>query len=181
MEIAFGLAVLALLAIGLMRRKKATNEWKAEERYEESGQWIDKRPGERGAYGSLDEEMEANRQYIARQGKVLELAELAQSFCFAGIAGYADLPETTLKKHRDFCKAEAFNLIEFAGLLTQETTVPPATTPASHPLHESLKKKTLAYLYEQFPPLLELELDKIKILDQAAGQFAERILRQTNG
>lgn len=177
MEIAFGLVVLALLALGLMRRKKETTVWKAEERYEESGQWIDKRPGERGAYGSLDDEMEANRQYIALQGKITALADLAQTFCFSHLENYASRSDTALKKHRDTCKSAASWLFEYAGMLQKEReTRLEEDNPENTGLLADLRKKTLGHLYTDFPQLLELDLEKIRLLDHAAGIFARRIL-----
>lgn len=177
MEIAFGLIVLALLALGLMRRKKETKVWKAEERYEESGQWIDKRPGERGAYGSLDDEMEANRLYIAQQGKIAELAELAQNFCFSNLEKYSELSDAALKKHREICKSGARVLLEYANRLQKEPENPIAETDPENSGHGStLRKQTLGYLYEHYPRLLELDLEKIRQLDHAAGVFSHRVL-----
>ncbi len=176
MEIAFALIVLALIILGLRNRKKEKKTWIKEERYEESGDWIDKRSGERGTYGSLDDEMEANRQYIARQSKVSELAIAVQASCFAQQADYQNLTTDQLKRHLAFCKSELNGLLEQIehllkgrGLLIAESTLPP------NELIRVLKKQVLDFSFERFPKLLDLEIEQIQRFDQAAEQVAGRI------
>ncbi len=82
MEILFGLVVLALIIMGLRHRKKQDRKWLKEERYDESGAWIDKRAGERGTYGSRDREMEQERHLIRRSGNIEGLIHTIQTHCF---------------------------------------------------------------------------------------------------
>ncbi len=179
MKIAFGLLVLVLIILGLRNRKKEKKEWVKEERYDESGAWIDKRSGERGTYGSHDEEMEANRRYIAKQSKVSELARSVQSFCFAQYPDFQSLSDEKIKRHLAVCKAEASWLFNFAETLTGGKT-PHIKEYAlkDSPLHQTLKKLILDFSFNRFPKLLDLEIEQIKIFDLAAGQFSDKVLRE---
>jgi hypothetical protein len=176
-ELFLGLAVLVLLVIGLRRRKNEKKRWVEEERHDESGRWIDKRAGERGTFGTLDEEMESNRQYIARQAKTVELARLAQNFCFERLPDFHLLSETELKGHFSRCQSEAGMLLLVAEKMAQGAA--PGPVPASdgdNDLAISLKKLVLSFLYAEYPRLLDVEIEQLKRLDLAAGHFAERIV-----
>jgi hypothetical protein len=176
-ELFFGLAVLALLVIGLQRRKNEKKRWVEEERHDESGRWIDKRPGERGTFGSLDEEMESNRQYIARQAKTVELARLAQNFCFERLPDFHRLSEKGLKEHFSRCQSEASMLLLVAEKMAQGA--PPGPVPASDGANDRailLKKMVLSFLYAEYPRLLDAEIEQLKRLDLAAAHFAERVM-----
>ncbi len=178
MEIAFGLLVLALIILGLRNRKKEKTAWVKEDRYDESGNWIDKRSsGERGTYGSLDEEMEANRQYIAKQGKISALAQIVQAFCFAQHADYPSLSDEQIKRHLVFCKSEALGLLEQIENLLNGRGISIAETalPADN-LRTMLKKQVLNFSYEYFPKLLDVEIEQIKKFDLAAEHLANRVL-----
>ncbi len=177
MEIIFGIVVLVLIILGLRNRKKEKSSWIKEERYEESGAWIDKRSGERGAYGSLDEEMEANRLFIAKQSKINELTVNIQAFCFAQIPDFHKLSEESLQKHRAFCKSEITGLFEQIDQLTtgRQANVADASYPANE-FRAGLKKQVLDFSFDRFPKLLDLEIEAIKKFDLATEQLSERVL-----
>lgn len=176
MEILFGLLILALIVLGLRRRKKEDSAWRKEERYEESGAWIDKRPGERGAYGSLDEEMEANRRYIARQGRVSELAEQAQAFCFEHLPGFDVLDNAQLRQHLARCKSEIEALFQQAEEIAQGRRIAAVRQEAAaNASQTALKKLLLDYCFEHFPALLDAEIEEIKTFDRAAEAAAMRL------
>jgi len=177
MEIAFGLLVLVLIVLGLRNRKKEKKEWVKEERYDESGAWIDKRTGERGTYGSLDEEMEANRQYIAKQGKISELALAIQTFCFAQHPDYPNLSEGQIKSHLAFCKSELAGLFDQIENLTKGRGIAVAEASFSaDDLRKALKKQVLDFSFERFPKLLDLEIEQIQKFDLATELLAQKVL-----
>jgi hypothetical protein len=176
MEILFAVLVLALLIIGLLNRKKEKKEWLKEERFEESGDWLDKRSGERGTYGSLDEEMEANRAYIAKKGKVSELAQNIQGLLFAQSNDFQTLSDERIKQHLSFCKSEItvfFDQIEAWTSGKQSPTLSPEVPELA--LQPEIKKLVLDFVFERFPKLLDLEIEQIKQVDQSAGHLAHRI------
>lgn len=177
MTILFALLILLLLIVGLLNRKKSKKEWVKEERYEESGNWIDKRSGERGTYGSLDEEMEANRLYISKQRKINESAQAVQGVLFKQHPNYQELSLEKQKTHHSYCKTEIAGLFDRIELLKQgkfQQAEAPILPP--HAIRTLLKKQILAFSFEAFPELLDLEIEEIKKLDNAADQIAERIL-----
>lgn len=179
MEFLFAILVLALLVLGLRNRKKSKKEWVKEERYEESGAWIDKRSGERGTYGSLDEEMEANRLYIAKQGKISELALAAQAYCFEQIIDFQHFNDKQLKAHLAFCKSELNGLFETVEAFTKGAKIPiPERSVAPNESTQGLKKVLLDFSFERFPKLLDLEIEQIQQFDQLTAQAAQRILAE---
>ena len=177
MEIVFGLLILALILLGLRNRKKEKKEWVKEERFEESGAWIDKRSGERGTYGSLDDEMEANRHYIARQSRIAELSQAVQSFYFAQYPNFYTLSDEQIKGHLALLKTEISRLFEQIEDLLKGGTIQTGSSdfPANE-LRFALKKVLLDFSWERFPPLLDLEITKIKQYDQATEHAAQRLL-----
>lgn len=179
MEILFGLLVLTLLVFGIRNRKKSKSEWLREERYDESGDWIDKRSGERGTFGSLDEEMESNRKYIAKQAKVSELAQLIQHFILDQVPDYHQLTSEKTKRFFAFCKSEANWLLGHVENLTrdQPSSVSKIDYPPSE-LRDKLKKLVLDFSFERFPQLLELEIEQVKKFDHSAEQLSERTLQE---
>jgi hypothetical protein len=179
MEFLFAILVLALLILGLRNRKKSKKEWVKEERYEDSGAWIDKRSGERGTYGSLDEEMEANRLYIAKQGKISELAQDVQAYCFAQIIDFQNFNDHQLKQHLAFCKSEINGLFEkVEAFVKREKVAIPDRIVANQESTQGLKKVLLDFSFERFPKLLDLEIEQIQQFDQTAAQTAQRILAE---
>ena len=176
MEILFGLIVLALIIAGLRRRKKQDRKWLQEERYDESGAWIDKRGGERGTYGSRDREMEQERMGISRSGKIEGLTLLLQNHCFEQYPGLFPLGEAPMKRWLAFSreKSAAFaGVIE--GLCTGHPPEPPPPPARNDAGRDALKKKILDYSYDRFPALLDLDLDIIKQFDRLAARLADEI------
>ncbi len=179
MEIAIGLLVLALIILGLRNRKKEKKEWVKEERYEESGAWIDKRSGERGTYGSLDEEMETNRHYIAAQSKISALALATQAFCFAQHRDFQSLNDGQIKRHLAFCKSEAAGIFAHIESLTHGRGISIDEAPlAPNELRTALKKYVLSISYEHFPKLLDLEIEQIQKFDLAVEHVSKRVLEE---
>lgn len=180
MEILFGLIVIALLVLGLRHRKKQDKKWLREERYEESGAWIDKRSGERGTYGSLDREMEQERRRISNLGKVEELVYLIQNHCVEYFPEGFSTKDPAGKEWLVFTKTRAAAFIRVIGQLpggeVPELPEPPAE---DHEKNASLKKKILDYSYEQFPDLLNLDLEVIKKFDLLARQLSDAVTEET--
>ncbi|HLP94003.1 MAG TPA: hypothetical protein VK168_08200 [Saprospiraceae bacterium] len=174
MEILFGIVVLVLLVWGLANRKKAKKEWIQEERYEESGSWIDKRSGERGTYGSLDEEMEANRKYISQQGKVNELSRAIQAYLGEHQPGYS----RDVQAHYEAIKSEIQTLFRQIEALKKGQEIPLRENETLEgAIISPLKKQILDFAYQEFPELLNLEIAQIKRLDAYCVQMCARILR----
>ena len=179
MEIAFGLVVLALLIWGLLNRKKDEKKWLEEERYEESGAWVDKRSGERGTYGSLDEQRENDRRDLKRQSAAGELTRLVQAFCFERYSGYHDLSDAQIKAHLALTKRLANALVAQAEQLVSRGTFggeEPAGPAGEEPARRELKKKILDFFYERYPALLDLDLALIRKFDLLAGEMAGAVL-----
>ena len=177
MEIVFGLMVLALIILGLRNRKKRNKTWLKEERFEESGDWIDKRPGERGAYGSLDEEMESNRLKIARQSKINDLVHEIQAWCFENHPDYPFLNEEQLKRHSASCKSMVAGLFDQIEQLLRgrEPVIEDGLLPQAA-LHTGLQKIMLNFAYNHFPKLLDLEIGQIQRFDLLTQTLASRML-----
>jgi hypothetical protein len=182
MEILFGIVILALLIWGLINRKQHRREWIKEERYEESGAWLDKRSGERGTYGSLDEEMESSRKWISMQGKANELAKNLQTTIAAQLPEYQSLEPDQQKRYFDWLKSEILNLFKrLEDLKTGKSSPNNTLESALHPLATPLKKQVLDYCYTQFPDLLRLDIEVLKDWDQTCQQWCDRILSKLPG
>ena len=177
MGIIFGLAVLVLLFLGLWNRKKQDKKWVNEERYDESGAWIDKRAGERGTYGSLDLEMEKERHWISRLGKIEGMAYLIQTHCFEQYPGRFPLNDPNMKTWLAFTKTRATTFVAMIEKLVGGK-IPEAPVPnvGDDENRRSLKKKILDYSYERFPKLLDIDLDVIKKFDLLAGQLSDAVI-----
>ncbi len=177
MEIIFGIIIMVLLVWGLINRKKGKTAWIKEERFEESGSWIDKRSGERGTYGSLDDEMEANRQYISLQGKVSELAQSIQSLLSKQLPEFQTKTHDDLKRHFSLIKSELLDyFIQCQGLIKGKSVRQTPQVHALHPLASDLKKSVLNYSYQHFPELLQLDIEILKQLDADCELMCNRIL-----
>lgn len=180
MEILFGLIVLALIILGLRHRKKQDRKWVQEERYDESGAWIDKRAGERGTYGSRDREMEQERKRTSRSGKIEGLASLMQNHCFGQYPGLFSPGDASTKRWLVFNREKAAAFVDMIGRLLEGRTPEMPDLPAQNDAgRDALKKKILNHAYEQFPELLDLDLDVIKQFDRMAGQLADTMLGLT--
>jgi len=176
MEILFGLIVLALIIAGLRRRKKQDRKWLQEERYDESGAWIDKRGGERGTYGSRDREMEQERMRISRSGKIEGLVLLAQDHCLERYPALSPLEKGAERRWLALIRGKAAAFVAVIGQLLEGRTPGQPARPARNDAgRDALKKKILDYSYDRFPALLDLDLDMIKQFDGMAAQLADEI------
>jgi len=173
--ILFGVLILVLLAAGLTRRKRGARAWVKEERYEETGQWVDKRTGERGTWGSLDAEMTRDRQQLVRQGRVVELAELLRQYMAGHSPSFANLSEEQIMAFRTNTRAQAAQMI--TNIEQIKNGQPPvaavvATVSAGDAQHGALKKQMLDFAYRHYPALLELDIDTLRSFDLAVGKWA---------
>jgi len=179
MQLFFALFILVALSLALYNRRKEKKTYVKAERKEESGHWIDKRKGERGTYGSLDEEMESARRQVAHQGRVGELTLLVRNFAFEQVPGFHDLSDAQIKDWNSLVRTRASEMLTIASQfeagkaaeLAMQTTFEDEAT-------QALKKQILAFLYDRFPGLLALDLDKIQQFDQFTGHWAHALLEQ---
>ncbi|MEZ4918841.1 MAG: hypothetical protein R2792_07000 [Saprospiraceae bacterium] len=166
MGIGIGIAIIVLIAAGLYSRNKQKKAWVAEERYDESGNWLDKRAGERGTYGSLDEEMEAERKQTNKARKARELSSLIQKFAFEEIPGFHERHASQIKLFLDSAKTQGKLIAEvLEKASTGKLPAPPDAAPQHEVLAENLKKQILAFAYQEYPGLLEQEIAQIQSLD----------------
>lgn len=179
MEIAFGLFILAILIIGLLNRRRQKKAWLKEERHDESGAWMDKRAGERGTYGSLDAEREKERSRISRQGKANELVRQVRDYAFEHYPGFSELNDFKIKDFSDFAKTKTTLLLATIEQLL-EGKMPALTeqsiSESAH--HSALKKQILDFSYENFPALLELEIEPLKSFDAYVASMAESLIEK---
>lgn len=167
MGIAFGLFIVAIIILGLIARRRQNKAWVQEERYDESGAWVDKRSGERGTYGSLDAEMELERSQMTRQGQVNDLARLIRDHAFEHFPGFHEMSDAQIKSYSAFTKQQAAQLIDAIGQFTGSRISDPAKqSPVETPYSQALKKKILDFSYRHFPALLDLEIETIKQFDR---------------
>ncbi|MCC6460447.1 MAG: hypothetical protein IT260_08255 [Saprospiraceae bacterium] len=178
MEIAFGFFVLVIFLVAFYQRRQTRKTWVAEERQEERGDWIDKRAGERGTYGSLDAEREQERKTLAQQGRAIELARLVRTYAFDHYPGFHELSDAQLKAFSAYARLQAAQLIEILeALLAGRGLNQQSAAAASGNVHAgAIKTILLDYAYAQFPALLDLELETIKALDQQAAGMADALL-----
>lgn len=178
MGITFGLIVLVLLLAGLYYQRKKNKTWVAEERYEESGDWIDKRSGERGTFGSLDAEREHERKSLVQQGQINELARLLRAYCFEQYPGFNDLSDVQIKSFTNFARSQAKQWLKHieSYLNRQPPTLPTPEADNAHAL--ALKKIILDFSYTHFPKLLNLELEQLQDVDQLAASIAAAHLKE---
>lgn len=171
MGIAFGILVLVLLILALWNRRKSDKAWIKEERYDESGVWIDKRAGERGTYGSLDAEMERERLYVSRINRINDLARLIRDFAFEHVEGFHLRNDAEIKNYLLFAKRQAEQCVLAAeqALQSPKPTVDSATPeePAAQ-----LAKNIRAFLFQAYPELLDLDLDVLRALDAEITRIA---------
>lgn len=177
MQLLFGLFILVVLVIGLFNRRKAKKQWLKEERFDESGAWIDKRASERGAYGSLDEEMEQARKSVAREGRIGELAQLLRDFAFNQYAGFHNLSDEQIKSFNAHVRRVAYDAVSrMEELQKGKTNLPAPETEPKGALVDALKKSLLEFGYQHYPALLNLELEQIRLFDQLCAGWADKLL-----
>ncbi|TNE69211.1 MAG: hypothetical protein EP344_00690 [Bacteroidetes bacterium] len=178
MGILFGVLVLALLVAGLFYQRRQNKAWVKEERYEESGNWIDKRAGERGTYGSRDAERETERQSITREGRVRELAQHWRNYAFEQYPGFHEWTDDQIRKFTTEARGLAREVVEMAEHCLKgrpEEAVPAADPLSPHP--QALKRITLNYLYDQYPALLDRDIEVLQRLDRALAAKVSTLLR----
>jgi hypothetical protein len=170
MGVAFGLIVLILLLAGWYYRRQQRKTWVAEERFEESGDWLDKRAGERGTYGSLDAEMEQARLSVRHRGRSIELTRLIRTFAFESVPGFADRSDAEIREFNQLAREQATLLLRVfeSGQLTDA----PVSRRAADGVSETLKKHILQYAYQEYPTLAERDLEWIRALDGVVGGYA---------
>ncbi|MBL7775732.1 MAG: hypothetical protein JNK89_06990 [Saprospiraceae bacterium] len=172
----FGLLILVLLLAGLYYRRQQRRQWVAEERYDDSGAWLDKRSGERGTYGSLDAEREQARNQIAQKGRATELARLWRAYLFDQHPGFNQLTDAEIRRFTDFAREKT------ARLLADVTALPDGQWPDAEPPADdqphlaALKKIALDFCYANYPKLLDLDLEHLRRLDQLAAAAAAALL-----
>lgn len=177
MDILFALFVVVVLALGLINRKKYKREWVKDERREESGDWIDKRAGERGTWGSLDEEMDSARKNVVREGRVAELTRQIRAYAFEHYPGFNDLSDEQIRHYTAFLRSKTAQLIAtidqlLAGRAPDPAPGPPPTDP--HVL--AVQRQILEYAYRHYPALLDLGLETIRAFDGLVGRWAEEVM-----
>lgn len=172
-EIAFGLLILGLIALALYRRRKQDQTWRREERREESGDWLDKRAGERGAYGSLDAEREAERHALSRQSRIADAALAIRNYAFDHVAGFHERGDAALRAFTAAARAQVSALFEIADTMKSgQLPAPPDTAPTDDQHVRAVKKIMLDAAYAQFPWLLDQEIAALRALDGVAEKLA---------
>jgi len=177
MGILFGILILILLTAALLNRRREKTSWLREERYDESGAWVDKRASERGTFGSLDAEREAERFALTRQGRINDLALEMRSYAFEHIPGFHERGTTVVKSFTDSARTQAARLLATIEAIKtgKMPEIPQAQAPNS-PHIQALKKQILHFAYEQFPWLLDLDLEAIQQLDHYVAIIARDLL-----
>lgn len=182
MGILFGLFIVFILVVALLNRRKQRQSWVAEERREEGGEWIDKRAGERGAFGARDAEMEQERQAISRQGRVNELARLIRTYMFEHYPGFDELSDAHIKTFTATARAHAVRLfVAIDAMKAGQLPEAPEAPDVENEFNPGLKKHIMNFAYDQFPWLFDQDLDVIKQFDCLAGDIAEVLLQQVEG
>jgi len=174
----FGFLILVLLTVALLHRRRQKKTWLREERHEESGAWIDKRAGERGTYGALDAEREAERHVLSRQGRINDLALDLRNYAFEHIPEFHTRSDADIRAFTAFARSEAGRVFTVAATMLNDQ-LPDAPAAIGDEAHaESLKKILLHFSYEQFPQLLDMELDAIRQFDRFAAGIAAGLLEK---
>lgn len=177
MGIAFALFILVVLGIGIFNRRRQNRTWVREERYDESGAWVDKRAGERGLFGSLDEERETERRLLARQGQGGELARRVREYCFEHYPDFHALSDAQIRVFLDFLKGKAGEYVVLLGdFAAGRIPAEPASQAAKNEHLPALKSKLLDFAYERYPALLDLDIDVLKLLDRHTEVLAAELI-----
>ena len=174
MGIYFGIAILVLLILGLRLRKKEAKVWTKEELKDEGGEWIERRSGDRGTYGSFDRANEAARQEIHHQAQINELALLFRTWFFDHYPGYHQIAEKTLREHTLYCKSEAYLYIQMIDkMLRGDIPSPPDSLPEQG--NKRFAELILHFVYDCFPALLDMEIEDIRALDVQTLALTKRL------
>lgn len=177
MGILFGILILILITVALLNRRREKTSWLREERYDESGAWVDKRASERGTFGALDAEREAERFALTQQGRINDLALEMRSYAFEHIPGFHERGTAVIKSFTDHARTQAARLLATIEAIKIEKIpeIPQEQAPNS-PHIQALKKQMLHFAYEQFPWLLDLDLETIQQLDHYVATIAQDLL-----
>lgn len=180
MQILFGVFILVILVVALYNRRKEKKQWLAEERRDENGGWIDKRAGERGTFGSLDEEMEQARKSVAREGRNGELTQLMREFAFNEYPGFHDLSDEQIKTWNTLARRTAYEAVSrMEELCSGKSNIPvPDGAPSGDAHVAGLKKQMLDFAYLHYPALLDLDLDQIRLFDRLCEKWAAGLIEK---
>lgn len=176
--ILFGLLILVLVVIALWRRKQETEAWLRDERYDESGAWLDKRPGERGTYGRLDAGQEAERFALSRQGRITDLSIDIRNYCLEHLPAFQRQRDAVVLAFSQQARRELerfFDVIEKTRR-GQPLPEPPRTPDNAHAI--ALKKQILNKAFEQYPWLLDWDIPQLKHLDACALALAYDLIER---
>lgn len=161
--------LVLLIYLGWRSRKQQDHRWIKEERYEESGDWLDKRASERGTYGSLDAERETDRQQLRREVKINQVAKIFEK-------NWATAGDEDGRNRKEIFKTTAKKFIELAEQTAAGITPDQPDKPENLPTPlQNLKKELLGFAYENYPALLDLEIETIKKFDRATGELARGV------
>lgn len=171
--------LIVVVVIALLNRRRQNKAWVQEERYDESGAWMDKRAGERGTYGSLDAEMEADRRDVKRQGQVNELSRLIRDYAIEHYPGFHTLDNDQIRAYTSFAKTQVAPFVAMAeqmlsGYKPNAVAQPPSEIP--HVL--AVKKLMLDFSYRHYPALLDLEIETIRNFDRYAGGISDVLIEK---
>lgn len=140
---------------------------------------MDKRAGERGLYGSLDEERETERRNIAQQGQASELTRRIREYCFEQYPGFHALSDAQIRLFIEFLKEKTG---EYVVLLSDVAAgrLPGETEPAQAKSESlpAIKRAMLDFAYERFPALLDLDIDVLKRLDRHTEVLGAAIIER---
>lgn len=174
MNVLIGLFIIVLIALALWNRRRERRAWVEEERYDESGAWLDKRAGERGTRGSLDVEREQERTALARQGRVHELANQLRAYMFEHYPGFHMRGDAEIKNFTSRARTQANQWIAALELALQgQSPGAVETAPAADEHARARQKILLNFAYQHFPALLELDVAVLQRLDALALKLAE--------
>ncbi len=176
--ILFGLLILVLVVLALWRRKQENEAWLREERYDESGAWLDKRSSERGTYGSLDAAKETERFALSRQGRIAELSIDIRNYCLKHSPRFQQQGDAVVLAFSQQIRRlieRFFDTIE-AAKQGKALPQPPKTSDNAHV--GALKKQILNTAFEQYPWLLDWDIPQLKHLDACALAVAQDIFNR---
>ncbi len=174
--ILFGLLILVLIVLALWRRRQDDEAWLREERYDESGAWLDKRPGERGTYGALDATQEAERFALSRKGRIAELSIGIRNYCLQHLPTFQSQSDAVVLAFSQQTRRQLerfFDLIE-STRRGQPLPRPPKAPDNTHAA--ALKKQILNTAFDQYPWLLDWDIPQLKQLDACALALAAELL-----
>ncbi|MCS6929018.1 MAG: hypothetical protein NZM43_05930 [Saprospiraceae bacterium] len=176
--ILFSLLILVLIVVALWRRRQDTEAWLREERYEESGSWIEKRSGERGTYGRLDAKREAERLALSRKGRIADLALEIRNYCLEHLPAFQAQSDAVVLAFSQRARRKIEHLFDLIEETRQGKELPSPSHKPDTPHAVALKKQILTRIFEQYPWLLDWEIPKLKQLDAHVLALAHELVEQ---